>query len=165
MVNMPFIKEMNPKKISILFILALIIIGLCAGIILSTLSIERANQRIIEIDPEAEIQPTFPFLGLTLITINISLLIGLIYTHISIFRKTKSKFLIGLILFLFALLIKSLFAYISIQSLAVTTALKSITFPIIDTLGFSVTGFGGILIFYHMFEFFILIIFLYVSKE
>jgi hypothetical protein len=165
MVNMPFIKEMNPKKISILFILALIIIGLCAGIILSTLSIERANQRIIEIDPEAEIQPTFPFLGLTLITINISLLIGLIYTHISIFRKTKSKFLIGLILFLFALLIKSLFAYISIQSLAVTTALKSITFPIIETLGFSVTGFGGILIFYHMFEFFILIIFLYVSKE
>jgi hypothetical protein len=165
MVNMPFIKEMNPKKISILFILALIIIGLCAGIILSTLSIERANQRIIEIDPEAEIQPTFPFLGLTMITINISLLIGLIYTHISIFRKTKSKFLIGLILFLFALLIKSLFAYISIQSLAVTTALKSITFPIIDTLGFSVTGFGGILIFYHMFEFFILIIFLYVSKE
>jgi hypothetical protein len=165
MVNIPFIKEMHPKKISILFILALIIIGLCAGIILSTLSIERANQRIIEIDPEAEIQPTFPFLGLTLITINISLLIGLIYTHISIFRKTKSKFLIGLILFLFALLIKSLFAYISIQSLAVTTALKSITFPIIDTLGFSVTGFGGILIFYHMFEFFILIIFLYVSKE
>jgi hypothetical protein len=165
MVNMPFIKEMNPKKISILFILALIIIGLCAGIILSTLSIERANQRIIEIDPEAEIQPTFPFLGLTMITINISLLIGLIYTHISIFRKTKSKFLIGLIMFLFALLIKSLFAYISIQSLAVTTALKSITFPIIETLGFSVTGFGGILIFYHIFEFFILILFLFVSKE
>jgi len=164
MVTLPFIKQMHPKQKSMLFILVFIITGLCAGIILSTLSIERANERIIEIDPDAEIQPTFPFLGLTLITINISLLIGLIYTHISIFRKTKSQFLIGLI-FLIALLIKSLFAYVSIQSLAVTTALRSITFPIIETLGFSFTGFGGILIFYHIFEFFVLCIFLYVSKE
>lgn len=165
MVTLPFIKQMHPKQKSMLFILVFIIIGLCAGIILSTLSIERVNERIIEIDPDAEIQPMFPFLGLTLITINISLLIGLIYTHISIFRKTKSQFLIGLILFLIALLIKSLFAYVSIQSLAVTTALRSITFPIIETLGFSFTGFGGILIFYHIFEFFVLCIFLYVSKE
>jgi hypothetical protein len=165
MASIPFIKEMNPKNKSILFILTLIIIGLCAGIIFSTLSIDRANQRIIEIDPEAEIQPTLPFLGMTLITINISLLIGLLYTHISIFRKTKSRFLIGLILFLSALLIKSLFAYVSIQSLAITTALENIISPIIETLDFSVTGFGGILILYHIFEFFVLSIFLYVSKE
>jgi hypothetical protein len=165
MVSIPFIKEMHPKKISILFIIVLIIIGLSAGIILSTFSINRANQRIIEIDPEAEIQPMLPLLGMTLITINISLLIGLLYTHISIFRKTKSRFLIGLILFLSALFIKSLFAYVSIQSLAITIALENITSPIIETLGFSVTGFGGILILYHIFEFFILSIFLYVSKE
>jgi hypothetical protein len=165
MVTLPIIKEMHPKKISILFIIVLIIIGLFAGIIFSTFSINRVNQRIIEIDPEAEIQPTLPFLGMTLITINILLLIGLLYTHISIFKKTKSRFLIGLILFIIALLIKSLFAYVSIQSLAITTALENITSPIIETLDFSVTGFGGILILYHMFEFFVLSIFLYVSKE
>jgi hypothetical protein len=165
MVNIRFIKELHPKKTSILFILVLIIFGLCAGIIVSTFSIDRANQRIIEIDPEAEIQPIFPFLGMTLITINITILIGLLYTNISIFRKTKSSFLIGLILFLFALLIKSLFAYVTIQSLTIVSAIQNNSPTILETLGFSVLGFGGILILYHMFEFFVLSIFFYVSRK
>ena len=165
MTDIPFIKQMSPKKVTILFVFLLIIIGLFIGAILSAGSINRADQRIKEIDSEAEIKPGFPFFGMTLVTINIFLLIGLIYTHVSIFKKTKSKFLIGLILFLVALLIKSLFAYSSIQLLTTATALKDSNLPVFETLGFSVTGFGGIFILYHIFEFFVLSIFLYVSRE
>jgi hypothetical protein len=165
MVDIPFKKQISPKKVSVLFILTLILIGLVVGTILSIGSINRANQRIGEIDPDAEIRPLFPFLGMTLVTVNIFIILGLLYTHLTIFKKTKSKFLIGLLLFLIALLIKSMFAYSSIQLLTIVTALRNSNLPIVETLEFSGTGFGGIFIFYHIFEFFVLSIFLYVSKE
>jgi hypothetical protein len=165
MADIPFIKKMHPKKVTILFLITLVIIGLFVGMLLSAGSINRANKRLDEIDPEAEIRPGFPFLGSILVTINMFILIGLIYTHISIFKKTKSKFIIGLILFLVALFIKSLSAYISIQLLTVATALEYTNIEIVETLGFSSTGFGGMFILYHIFEFFVLSIFFYVSRE
>jgi hypothetical protein len=165
MVNIPIIKEMDPKSISILFLIILIVIGLLVGVVLSAGSINLANQRVKEIDPEAEVDPVYPFLGITIITINIFILCGLIYTHILIFKKTKSKFLIGLILFLSALLIKSLFAYASIQLLAIATELKYSNVAIVENLTFSITGFAGIILLYHMFEFFVVSIFFYVSRE
>jgi hypothetical protein len=165
MKDMPFIKKINPKNVSILLLIILIVIGLFVGAILSAGSINRANQRVKDIDPDAEVRPGLPFLGITLITINIFILFGLIYTHISIFKKTKSRFLIGLILFLIGLFVKSLFACISIQLLTVATALKYSNPAIVETLGFSGGGFGGILILYHVFELFVLSIFFYVSRE
>ena len=165
MVNIPFVEKMNPKKVTILFITTLIIIGLFVGIILSVGSIYRANQRLQELDEDAKIRPGLPFIGMTLVTINIFILIGLIYTHFTIYKKTKSKFLIGLILFLIALFIKSLFAYASIQVLTIATALKYSSIAVNETLGFSGRGFGGIFILYHLFEFFVLSLFLYFSRE
>jgi hypothetical protein len=165
MADIPFMKKMHPKSITIMFLIILIVFGLFFGILLSAGSINRANERLNEIDPEAEIKPGFPFLGSILVTINMFILIGLIYTHISIFRKTRSKFLIGLILFLVALFIKSLSAYNSIQLLTVATALEYTNIEIVEILGFSSTGFGGVFILYHIFEFIVLSIFFYVSRE
>jgi hypothetical protein len=165
MANIPFMKKMHPKKVTFLFLLTLIIIGLLFGVIFSAGSINRARQRVAELDPEAEIKPGFPFFGIILVTINIFILFGLIYTHILIFKKTKSRFIIGLILFLVALFIKSLFAYTSIQILTIATALRYSNLEVVETLGFTSTGFGGILILYHIFEFIVLSIFFYVSRE
>jgi hypothetical protein len=165
MVNIPSMKKMDPKSISILLLIILIVIGLFVGVVLSAGSINLANERVKEIDPEAEVDPVYPFLGITIITINIFILCGLLYTHISIFKKTKSKFLIGLILFLCALLIKSLFAYATIQLLTIAEVLKYSTEASIANLNFSITGFAGIILLYHMFEFFVVSIFFYVSRE
>ena len=165
MVHIPFKEKMHPKNISVLFIVVLIIIGLIVGIILSMGSVYRANKRIDEINPNAQLKPGFPIFGMTLVTINIFLLLGLIYTLVSIFRKTKSKFLLGLLLFLFALLIKSFFAYSSIQLIAIASAIRDSNVPVGEILGFSGTGLGAILIIYHIFEFIALSVFLYVSRE
>ena len=89
MADIPFMKKMHPKNVTILFLIILIVFGLFFGILLSAGSINRANERLNEIDPDAEIKPGFPFLGSIIVTINMFILIGLIYTHITIFRKTR----------------------------------------------------------------------------
>ena len=61
--NIPFIKKMNPKSVSILFLIILIVIGLLVGVIISAGGIYRANQRVKEIDSEAKVKPGFPFLS------------------------------------------------------------------------------------------------------
>ncbi|MBN2603479.1 MAG: hypothetical protein JXA91_05060 [Candidatus Thermoplasmatota archaeon] len=163
--DMHSIMGMHPKTKTFLLITLLIVIGLFVGIFLSGVSIRRARDRIHEIDPEAELKPGIPLFGMTLLTLNIFFLFALIYTHISIFLKAHSKFLIGLILFLVMLLIKSFFAYWSTQLLTIASALRDPDLPLIATLGFSGTGLGGILIFYHIFEFCVLVVFLYLIRE
>ncbi len=165
MPHIPFMQQISPKKVTFLFLMTLILLGFILGAVLSAGSIYRANQRVQELDPDARVQIGFPFFGMTLVTVNIFIVLGLLYTHVSIYKKTKSSFLIGLLLFLVALLVKSLFAYASIQTLTIATALKDSNIPLLETLGFSGIGFGLIFILYHVFEFFVLSMFFYVSRE
>lgn len=165
MPDIPFMKQIHPKKITILFLTTLILLGLIFGAIISIGSINRANQRIQQIDQDAQVQIFLPIVGMTLVTINIFIVLGLLHTHFSIYKKTKSIFLIGLVLFLIALLVKSLFTYGAIQIITIASGLQDSGLLLFENLGFSGIGFGSIFLLYHIFELFVLCIFFYVSRE
>lgn len=167
------------NKKAIILILSLVVCGIITGIILSSYFVNEANERIKRFDEETR-PPNFqdfmytaeplttsdiilPSIGVIIVCITTFFLIGLIVVYIKIFLKSSSKYIVGLLFFLFPLMIQSIFSVNTLRSLFVSSA---IPFPHIrESIGFGIGGLGGILVVLSLFEIVGLSILLYISTE
>lgn len=137
-------KKIDPKIKGLVLIVVLLIIGLTLGAIVSKIGIEKAR----ETQKPRIFATRYTIVTITII-VNISFLIGLLYVYADTYRKTKSSFMVGLLLFIFVLLIQSILSQLGVYTLFVYT-------------GF---GFGLFTILPHFFETIALIILLYLSLK
>ena len=183
------ISTYNKKAIRLLVVL--VIGGIVLGLILSSVFITEANNKIQEfakalsdyfggsIPPFMNIRVTplttseiiLPTLGVIVVCISMFLLIGLIAVYFKVFAKTKSKYIIGLFFVLIPLFIESIFLVYTLRSLFAYPAIPAFSSPppgnrgIGGALGFEMGGLGQILVFVTIFENIGLCILLYLSNE
>lgn len=166
-------------KKAIKLIIALVIGGIITGLILSSIFVNEANDRIqhfndefgpggfpgnpFTMEPLTTSQIILPTLGIIIVCISIFLLIGLIAVYVKIFVKTKSKYVAGLLFFLAPLFIQSIFSVNTLRSLFVSSAIPF--GRIRESIGFGIGGLGGILVIVSIFEIIGLSILLYLSTE
>jgi len=172
-------KETTFNKKALIIILLLFVVGTIVGLILSNVFVDETNDRIEHLgeNPIPPIYGSFTFnpqplttseiilptFGVIIVCISTFLLIGVIAIYIKIALKTKSKYILGLLLFLIPLFIESIFSVTALRSLFVSSA---IPFPHIrESIGFGTGGFGGILVILSVFEIIGLSILLYLSAE
>lgn len=147
MSDIPYKKQMDPKAKAIAIIIVLLIVGMIVGLVISRVSMnyarekyQGANQRVLNLIG------TLYALSMSILCINIALLLGLFWIYADSFRKTKSSFMLGLLLFIGVLFVQSI--------------LSLILFPV--SLGENLSLYG---ILPNMFETLALIILLYLSME
>ena len=176
-INEDKIPTYNKKAIKLIVIL--FVCGIISGLILSNYFINEANERIKNFDEETKPPKggnfTFnakplttsdvilPTLGVIIICITTFLLIGLVAVYFKIFLKSSSKYIVGLLFFLFPLLIQSIFSVNTLRSLFVSSAIPFR--HIRESIGFGIGGLGGILVILSIFEIIGLSILLYLSTE
>jgi len=163
--------KINPKMQSIIIISILIIIGIIIGFIIASsvnsYLIEKIeqNQNLEERINLSHIQKDYIMTGfsisLIILSIEICLLIGLIYIYINIYNKTKSKYLMGFILFVCIFLAKSVTQFLSMTPLFIESirATPKVIIPLIGS------NFGPFGIFFTIFEIIAICILLYISRE
>lgn len=161
-----FRKKINPKVKAIITILALITIGIIIGYIISIFSLQiiiaELNKLPIKIDPVRINRSVNYYTGvLVCMGSEIALLIGLLYVYYDSYRKTKSRFAIGLNIFIIALLIRSVLSVISLYSLAT----EYIRFSPYINRTFLTIGFSELNFVVYIFEIFAISILLYLSME
>ena len=167
MTDIPYKKEINPKTKARVVVIALIFIGLIVGLVASGISINFANEAVGNIDPDTQqfvrdLAGTH-YWGISIICIDIFLLVGLILVYIMTFRKTKSRFVFALLIFLGALLMKSI---VSLPLLHYSLIKSVISLPVTQaTLGSAGSGFGLIVVISYMFEILAMSVLLYLSME
>ena len=147
MSDIPYKNKIDPKTKAIAIIIILLIVGMFVGLVISRASMnyareqnQDANQRVLNLIG------TLYALSMSILCINIALLSGLFWIYVDSFRKTKSSFMLGLLLFIGVLFVQSI--------------LSLILFPI--SLGENLSLYG---ILPNMFETLALIILLYLSME
>ena len=166
------------NKKAIRFIVLLVICGIVTGLLLSSVFIIEANQRIEDMqEPAGPFHPNggftpqplsisdviIPSFGVVIICISMFLLIGLIFVYLKIFLSTSSKYIAGLLFFLTPLFIQSVFSVNTLRSLFVSSAIPY--FNIRESIGFGFGGLGSILVMVSIFEIIGLSILLYLSSE
>jgi hypothetical protein len=167
MTDIPYKKEINPKTKARVVVIALIFIGLIVGLVASGISINLANEAVGNIDPDTQqfvrdLAGTH-YWGISIICMDIFLLVGLILVYILTFRKTKSRFVFALLIFLGALLMKSI---VSLPLLHYSLVKSVISLPVTQaTLGSAGPGFGLIVVISYMFEILAMSVLLYLSME
>lgn len=177
----PYKNENTPvyNKKAIMLIITLVICGIISGLILSSYFVNEANERISKFDeetkpfwhqpPEFNQEPLstsdiiLPTLGVIIVCITTFLIIGLVAVYVKIFLKSNSKYIVGLLFFLFPLLIQSIFSVNTLRSLYVSSAIPFQN--IRESVGFGLGGLGGILVVLSLFEIIGLSILLYLSAE
>ena len=179
------ISTYNKKAIQL--IVVLVIGGTALGLVLSSIFITEANNKIQELSDElAELFggsiPPFlnvrvtplttseiilPTLGVIVVCISMFLLLGLIAVYFKVFAKTKSKYIIGLFFVLLPLFIESIFLVYTLRSLYASSAMPAIPsgHDIGGNIGFEMGGLGQILVIVSIFESIGLSILLYLSNE
>jgi sodium--glutamate symport carrier gltS len=173
MKKIEFIDKINPKMRSILFIIFLILIGLIIGQIIGTLSssylIEQIEEGRPHFPPDAsilseeqknQIQRGVNIIS-TILSINIILLIGLIYLFISSYIKIRSRYLIGFVIFVGVFLIKSLSNLIALTPL-LSEPIKAAPLAISPLLRGNFGPFGS---YFMIFEIIAICILIYLSRE
>ena len=176
-INEENIPAYNKKAIKL--IIALVVCGVVTGLILSSFFVAEANDRIshfndfdrpdmfpnfnLRVEPLTLPEIFLPTLGVIVVCISMFLLIGLIAVYIKIFMKTSSKYIAGLLFFLFPLFFQSIFSVNTLRSLFVSVAIPF--GQIRESIGFGFGGLGGILVFVSLFEIIGLSILLYLSTE
>jgi len=179
MIQIPINEEKNIiyNKKAIKIISFLIVCGVITGLVLSYVFIIEANQRIenfeksIPFPPNEDFYPRaltlsdiiLPSIGVIIICISAYFLLGLIIVYIKIFLKTNSKYIIGLLFFLIPLFIQSILSVNTLRSLFVSSAIPYM--HIRESIGFGISGLGGILVMVSIFEIIGLSILLYLSTE
>jgi len=104
-------EKYDPKAKAILMLFVFLVVGVVIGLILSFGSLGVLHRRIGSVDEYRAIWNTFStnFIFETIfISINLSLLFGLLWSYKKDFKRTHSPFLLGLIMFLLILFIQSL---------------------------------------------------------
>lgn len=121
--DIPYIQKISPKMKALMTILILFFVGVLIGYVLSFVSLqiilEEINKLPINIDQSRINRSINSYTAaIIFLTIQITLLIGLFYVYFDSFRKTKSQFLIGLNMFIIALLVRSVLSIISLHKIA-----------------------------------------------
>jgi hypothetical protein len=173
MIKIEFIDKINPKMKSILFIIFLIIIGLIIGQIIGSLSspylIEQIedgrphfppNTPILTEEQKNQIQRGVTIIS-TILSINIILLIGLIYIFITSYIKIRSRYLIGFVIFVGVFLLKSLSNLIALTPL-ISEPIKAAPLAISPLLRGNFGPFGS---YFMIFEILAICILIYLSRE
>lgn len=173
MIKIELIDKINPRMKSILFIIILIFIGFIIGQIIGTLSgsylIEQIeggkphlppHTSILTEEQKDQIQRGVNIIS-TILSINIVLLIGLIYVFISSYIKIRSRYLIGFVIFVGVFLIKSLSNLIALTPL-ISEPIKAAPLAISPLLRGNFGPFGS---YFMIFEIIAICILLYLSRE
>ena len=102
--------KMDPKAKAIAILFVLLVVGVVVGLIISKVSLDFAHQHAKMRIPQRVWQAFADVytLGTIIICMNLFLLLGLLGFYIDSFRKTRSSFLLGLVLFLGVLFVQSL---------------------------------------------------------
>lgn len=166
MSEIPYSKKINPKTKAFITIFGLIFIGIIIGYIISIVSLQiilgEINELPIQIDPLRINRSINYYTGaLIFLTIEIILLVGLLYVYYDSYRKTKSRFLIGLNMFIIALFIRSVLSVVSLHKIA-TDYIQVIPYV---SRTFLTPGFSGLNFILYIFEIIALSILLYLSME
>ena len=166
MKKISIMKKLNPKTRATAIILALIIFGVLIGYIISHFSLQNIitelNKLPIQIDTiRIDRSINYYTSALICLTIEITLLIGLLYVYIDSYRKTKTRFLISLNLFILALFIKSIISAISLHNIATDFIKVS---PYVSRT-FLTPGFSELNFIVYAFEIIALSIILFISME
>ena len=164
--DIPYSKKISPKTKAIATIVGLIVIGSITGYVISIFSLQiiitDLNTLPIQIDPiRIDRSVNFYTGALVCLAVEIVILLGLLYVYYDSYRKTKSRFLIGLNMFILAFFIRSILSVVSLHTIATeyirVSPYVSRTFL---TPGFSVMNF-----IVYAFEIIALSILLYLSME
>jgi hypothetical protein len=173
----PFVKKTSINKRAVRFIALLFIIGAVTGLILSTIFIDETNgiidQLNIQFQEPFQIQQPhlttdqiiLPTFGVIIVCISVLLLIGMIAVYIKIGLKTKSPYVVGLLIFLIPLLVQTIFSVSALRSLFLSAAIPDAYIRIRESIGFGFGGFGGVLVVISVFEIIGLTMLLYLSQE
>lgn len=161
-----YIKKINPRTKAIATVVGLIAIGIVAGYVIAVFSLEiitiELDKLPIKINSVRIDRSMMYYTGaLICLTVEIALLIGLLYMYSDSFRKTKSRFLIGLNLFIIALLIRSILSVVSLHS----TATEFIRVSPFVSRTFLTPGFNELNFVVYVFEIIAISILLYLSTE
>ncbi len=115
MSDIPYETKMDPKTKAIAIIILLLVLGLVVGLVLSQMSVTYATRKAGErFKDTAQLQYLIRAttdmyrLGTIVICMNIFLLLGLLTIYVDTFKKTKSSFIFGLLLFIGVLFIQSI---------------------------------------------------------
>ena len=151
---------------AVITILVLIFIGIIIGYILSLVSLQIILEEIsklpVQIDQSRINRSINSYTtAIIFLTIQILLLVGLFFVYFDSFRKTKSQFLIGLNMFIVALLIRSVLSILSLYNIA-TDYIQVI--PYISRT-FLTPGLGVLNFVVYLFEIAAISILLYISMK
>ena len=166
MKKIPLLKKLNPKTKAIITIFGLIIIGTIIGYIMSIFSLQiiitELNKLPIQIDTIRIDRSVNYYTGaLICLSVEITLLIGLLYVYFDSYIKTKTRFLISLNIFILALFIRSIISVISLQNIANDFIKVS---PYVSRT-FLTPGFSELNFIVYTFEIIALSILLFISME
>ncbi len=165
-------QSLNPKIRSVIFIAALIIVGILIGQIISQLgapmlleSIERPNHPpgspfSLTEDQKQGILEAYSRVSMILCA-EIALLLGLIHVYVGTYSKTKSKYVIGFILFVSVFFIKSVSYFIAMTPLF-SDSVRASPLSINPVLGGMFGPFGA---YFTIFEILAICILIYLSRE
>lgn len=156
--------EKNPQHQVIIILFAFLIIGAIIGLFVSLGSLAILQNKagsIVEISPFWESFRLNFTIDTIIICMNLSLLTGLLLTYRRDYTKTKSPFLLGLVLFLLVLFVQSLLS-LPILNLIVSIIEIGRQGALNIFLTYKSSIFG---ILSHFFETIALIILFYLSKE
>ena len=176
------------NKKSLALISVLLLGGIVLGLILSSIFVAEANNKIqetadelaslfggyippfinIRVTPLTTAEIVLPTLGVIVVCISMFLLLGLIAVYLKVFAKTKSKYIFGLFFVLIPLLIESIFLVYTLRFLFAFPAIPAIPHGpggIRESIGFEWGGLGQVLVIISIFESIGLSILLYLSNE
>jgi len=162
-IEMKYNDSIQMKTLLMLFIL--LIAGVITGIIVSIASLSALYTRVGQSEKVIEIWPSFSTnftIETIIICMNLVLLIALLWSYRKDFKKTKSPFLLGLILFFLVLLIQSLLSIplLNLLTSIITIGARQGFFYIL--LGYQSAIFSIIA---HLFETVALVILFYISMR
>jgi len=112
MSDIPYKNKIDPKTKAIAIIVILLFVGMVVGVVISYASTEYVGQRVENLNKNirqyVQALRDMYTLHTTIICINIFLLLGLVWIYADTFRKTKSSFIFGLLLFVGVLFVQSI---------------------------------------------------------
>ena len=164
--DIPYTKKITPRTKAFVTIICLIFIGIIIGYLISLFSLQIIRAEIdelpIQIDSSRITRSVNYYTGaLIFLSIEIILLVGLLYVYYDSYRKTKSRFLIGLNMFIIVLFIRSILSVVSLHSIA-TEYIRVIPYV---SRTFLTPGFSVLNYVLYIFEVLALSILLYLSME
>jgi len=139
------------KNQPILIIVCLLVVGCIIGTFTSIAIIDDINSDLNpDLDPVEGKQANYATLSTAILCMGLVVISALVLSYIRIYRATKSKYIAALLLFFIPALIKSIFTLRTMYSVVRIIATQKSS--IVQDIGFSHSGFAGILLIVSIFE-------------